>query len=194
MNDSTELRCALFVKDQCKFQETCLTKAEVAQQYGVDGRELRNADLKSQGIPHILVRPSTIFISIFTLRLLIQSDRVLLFLPDVDYDGVSMGEIFGHNLQSKMEAEQGSGFTPTLPFELRVVDAALASITAILEAEHLILQGEVEARLRHTTNEDLAHLALRELLDRGKRVNTIEQRARQVRSALQELLNERIFQ
>ncbi|KAJ5096905.1 Magnesium transporter MRS2/LPE10 [Penicillium angulare] len=190
MNDSTELRCSLFVPGKStKFEETRLTKAEVAQVYGVDGRELRNADLKSQGIPHILVRPATIFISIFSLRLLVQSDRVLLFLPDSETDGVRMEDVFEHNLQSKIRAEQGSGFTPTLPFELRVLDAALASVTAILEAEHLILQGEVENRLRVSAKEDLAHLTLVELLERGKRVATIEQRARQFRSALQELLN-----
>ncbi|KAJ5291904.1 Magnesium transporter MRS2/LPE10 [Penicillium angulare] len=190
MNDSTELRCSLFVPSQStKFQETRLTKAEVAQVYGVDGRELRNADLKSQGIPHILVRPATIFISILSLRLLVQSDRVLLFLPNSEADGVRMEDVFEHNLQSKIQAEQGSGFTPTLPFELRVLDAALASVTAILEAEHLILQGEVENRLRVSAKEDLAHLTLVELLERGKRVATIEQRARQFRSALQELLN-----
>ncbi|KAJ5727150.1 Magnesium transporter MRS2/LPE10 [Penicillium malachiteum] len=194
MNDSTELRCTLLNADSLNpgiFQTTRLTKAEIAQQYGVDGRELRNADLRSEGIPHILVRPSTIFLSIFTLRLLIQSDRVLVFLVDSegDQEGAKTQDVFEHNLQSRMQVEQGSGFTPSLPFELRVVDAALASVTAILEAEHFILQGEVEKRLPESRREESVHLALRELLEHAKRLNMVEQHARQVRSALAELLN-----
>ncbi|KAJ5915490.1 Magnesium transporter MRS2/LPE10 [Penicillium verhagenii] len=190
MNDSTELKCALFNGDgSTVFKETLLTKAQVAQQYGIDARDLRNADLVSEGIPHILVRPSAIFVSVFTLRLLIQCDRALLFLLDSETDGVKMQDVFEHNLQSRVRTEQGSGLTPGLPFELRVVDAALASVTAILEAEHLILSDEVEKRLEDSKKEDTVHLALRDLLEHGKRLITIEQRARQVRSALQELLN-----
>ena len=189
MNDTTELRCALFTAGAIAFRKTRLTKAEISQQYGVDGRELRNADLKSEGIPHFLIRPSTVFLSIFTLRLLIQPDRVLVFLVDGENDGVRMQDVFEHNLQSRIQTEQGSGFTPSLPFELRVVDAALASVTAILEAEHLILQGEVEKGLQDARQEDSVHLALRELLEHAKKLAAIEQRARQVRSALQELLN-----
>ncbi|KAJ5752490.1 Magnesium transporter MRS2/LPE10 [Penicillium odoratum] len=190
MNESTELKCALFnANGSTAFKETRLTKAEVAQQYGIDGRDLRNADLISEGIPHILVRPSAIFISIFTLRLLIQCDGALLFLLDSETDGVKMQDVFEHNLQSRVRTEMGLGSSPSLPFELRVVDAALASVTAILEAEHLILRGEVEKRLQDSKQEDVVHLALRELLEHGKNLVTIEQRARQVRSALQELLN-----
>ncbi|KAJ5987064.1 Magnesium transporter MRS2/LPE10 [Penicillium sp. IBT 35674x] len=190
MNDSTELKCALFNADgSTAFKETRLTKAEVAQQYGINGRDLRNADLVSEGIPHVLVRPSAIFISFFTLRLLIQCDRALLFLLGNETDGLKMQDVFEHNLQSRVRTEKGSGFTPNLPFELRVVDAALASVTAILEAEHLILRGQVEKRLEDSKQEDVVHLALRELLEHGKKLAVIEQRARQVRSALQELLN-----
>ncbi|KAJ5628227.1 Magnesium transporter MRS2/LPE10 [Penicillium lividum] len=190
MNDSTELKCALFnANGSTAFKETRLTKAEVAQKYGIDGRDLRNADLVSEGIPHILVRPSAIFISIFTLRLLIQCDGALLFLLESETDGVKMQDVFEHNLQSRVRTEMGLGSPPSLPFELRVVDAALASVTAILEAEHLILRGEVERRLQDSKQEDIVHMALRELLEHGKKLVTIEQRARQVRSALQELLN-----
>lgn len=77
----------------------------------------------------------------------------------------------------------------SLPFELRVLDAALASVTAMLESEHLLIRREVEKHLRESKQEDGVHSALHELLENGKRLETIEQRARQVRSALQEVLN-----
>ncbi|KAJ5812197.1 Magnesium transporter MRS2/LPE10 [Penicillium riverlandense] len=192
MNDGTELRCALFnANGSIVSPETRMTKSDVAKQYGIDMRDLRNADLVSEGSPHILVRPSTIFISIFSLRLLIQSDRVLLFLLDSENDEVKMQDIFEQNLQSRIRTDSGSDALPSLPYELRVVDAALASVTAVLEAEHLLLREEVGQRLRESQShrEEGVHSTLRELLDHRKRLVTIEQRSRQVRSALQELLN-----
>lgn len=190
MNDATELRCALFnAEGSLQTPETRLTKADVAQRYGIHGRDLRNVDLISEGIPYVLVRPSTIFLSIFTLRLLIQSNRVLLFLLDSEDGGVKIQDVFEHDLQSKLRADQGSGTMSSLPFEQRVLDAALASVTAMLEAEHLLIRGEVEKHLRESKQEHGVHSALHELLENGKRLETVEQRARQVRSALQEVLN-----
>ncbi|KAJ5610389.1 Magnesium transporter MRS2/LPE10 [Penicillium lagena] len=190
MNDVTELRCALFnTNGSLVSSETLMTKVDIAKQYGIDMRDLRNADLVSEGSPHILVRPSTIFISIFSLRLLIQSDRVLLFLLDSESDDVKMEDIFEQNLQSRIRTDPGPDAMPSLPYELRVVDAALASVTAVLEAEHLLLREEVGQRLRDSQREEGVHSTLRELLEHRKKLVTIEQRARQVRSALQELLN-----
>ncbi|CAL5873828.1 uncharacterized protein PFLUO_LOCUS8111 [Penicillium psychrofluorescens] len=190
MNDGTELRCALFdANGSLVSPETRMTKSDVAKQYGIDMRDLRNADLVSEGSPHILIRPSTIFISIFSLRLLIQSDRVLLFLLDSESDDVKMQDIVEQNLQSRIRTDPMSDAMPSLPYELRVVDAALASVTAVLEAEHLLLREEVGQRLRDSQREEGVHSALRELLEHRKKLVTIEQRARQVRSALQEVLN-----
>lgn len=189
MNEGTELRCALFnANGSIVSPETRMTKADVAKQYGIDMRDLRNADLVSEGSPHILVRPTTIFISIFSLRLLIQSDRVLLFLLGSESDDVKMQDIFEQNLQSRIRTDPSDAM-PSLPYELRVVDAALASVTAVLEAENLLLRAEVGQRLRDSQREEAVHSILRELLEHRKKLVTIEQRARQVRSALQELLN-----
>ena len=190
MNEATELVCTIFDADgSIKSEKTRLTKSEISNQFGIDSRDLRNVDLVSEGIPHLLVRPSTIFISIFSLRLLIQSDRVLLFLFESERTGVKMHDVFEHDLQSRLRRDPGFGSMTNLPYELRVVDAALASVIAMLEAEHLLLRGEVEQHLQDAKNEDLVHTALGELLEDGKRLVVIEQRARQVRSALQELLN-----
>ncbi|KAJ6121718.1 hypothetical protein N7512_004183 [Penicillium capsulatum] len=190
MNEATELTCTVFDADGAiKAWECRMTKSEISEQFGIDSRDLRNVDLVSEGIPLLLVRPSTIFISIFSLRLLIQSDRVLLFLFDSERAGVKMQDVFEHDLQSRLRRDPGFGSMTNLPYELRVVDAALSSVIAMLEAEHLLIRGEVEQRLRDSRNEDLVHSALGELLENAKQLVVIEQRARQVRSALQEVLN-----
>ncbi|KAJ5337251.1 hypothetical protein MYU51_008493 [Penicillium brevicompactum] len=189
MNDATELRCMLLnVDGSVKYSDMRGTKATVAKQYGLDGRDLRNVDLVSEGIPHILVRPSTIFISMFNLRLLVRSDGVLLFNLPIEDTDIKIQDVFLNDLQHRLQHTSGTGVLTQLPFELRVVDAALASVIAVLEAEHVLIRGEVEESLRDSTREDIVHSVLRGLQDHGKRLVAIEQRARQVRSALQELL------
>lgn len=190
MNDATELRCAIFKADgPIRSVETRLTKADIARQYKLNARDLRNIDLVSEGIPHVLVRPSAIFISIFTLRLIVQPNQMILFLLDSENGGVKMQDIFEHDLQKKIQPDQDPDSPSSLPYELRVVDAALASVTAVLEAEHLLLKREVKKHLRDSRNEDHVFSALRDLLENGTKLVTIEQRARQVRSAMQQLLS-----
>ncbi|CAG8083328.1 unnamed protein product [Penicillium salamii] len=189
MNDATELRCMLLdVDGSVKDSELKGTKATVAKRYGLDGRDLRNVDLVSEGIPHILVRPSTIFISMFNLRLLVRSDEVLLFILPIEDTDIKIQDVFLKDVQHRLQPTSGTGLLTQLPFELRVVDAALASVIAVLEAEHVLIRTEVEDSLRDSTREDIVHSVLRGLQDHSKRLVGIEQRARQVRSALQELL------
>ncbi|CAG8238610.1 unnamed protein product [Penicillium salamii] len=189
MNDATELRCMLLdVDGTVKDSELKGTKATVAKRYGLDGRDLRNVDLVSEGIPHILVRPSTIFISMFNLRLLVRSDEVLVFILPIEDTDIKIQDVFLKDVQHRLQPTSGTGLLTQLPFELRVVDAALASVIAVLEAEHVLIRTEVEDSLRDSTREDIVHSVLRGLQDHSKRLVGIEQRARQVRSALQELL------
>ena len=77
LNDSTELQCILFHADS-SFEPSCqsMTKARIAKEYDLDARDLRNIDLVSTGLPHILVRPDTIFASLFyRIRKLAQASR-----------------------------------------------------------------------------------------------------------------------
>lgn len=92
------------------------------------------------------------------------------------------------DLQSRLRHAPGSGVLAKLPFELRVVDAALASVIATLEAEHILIRREVEDSLRDSTREDVVYSVLRGLQDHRKRLVAIQQRARQFRSALREIL------
>ncbi|KAJ5951563.1 Magnesium transporter MRS2/LPE10 [Penicillium vulpinum] len=191
VNDATELRCmVLDVDGSIKESETQGTKDDLAKQWGLDGRDLRNVDLVSEGIPNLLVRPSVIFISMFTLRLLVRTDGVLLFLLPIEDCHVKVQDVFMTDLRSRLQPCPGSGLLTKLPFELRVVDAALASVVATLEAEHVLIRRAVEESLHDSTMEDVVHSVLRGLQDNRKRLMAIEQRARQFRSALQEVLED----
>ncbi|KOS42198.1 hypothetical protein ACN38_g6942 [Penicillium nordicum] len=189
INDATELRCMILGLDGCiRKSEIRGTRDDLAKQWGLDGRDLRNVDLVSEGIPHLLIRPSVIFISMFTLRLLVRADGVLLFLLPIEDCHVKVQDVFMTDLQGRLQHDPGSGILAKLPFELRVVDAALASVIATLEAEHILIRREVEDSLRDSTREDVVYSVLRRLQDHRKRVVAIQQRARQFRSALREIL------
>lgn len=188
-----------------------LTKLEVASKYGLSTRDLRVFDLPSTGFPYILVRKDTILVHLFDLRLLVQNDQVLLFRIADNHDHRtnnkskdpttrdqthSVSHVFSHNLEGKLRDSQSLGFSSSQPYELRVVEAALASVTSVLEAEFLLTEQEVSNALQVTDldtlnwKESLIHTELRQIHDLTRKLASIEQRARQVRNAVQEVLNE----
>ncbi|TQW00728.1 hypothetical protein V2A60_001776 [Cordyceps javanica] len=174
---------------------TTLSKAEVASEYGLSARDLQIINLPSQGFPHILVRESTILFHIFDLRLLIQADRLLLLHIDGLAD-TTISHVFTYDLQNKLRGERALHKPTSEAFELRALEAALASVAAGLEAEYLFARDDVGAALRELDaqmadkEEVSVHTGLRALLDMARRLADIEQRARLVRGALQELLRE----
>ncbi|KAK2832006.1 hypothetical protein FQN49_006946 [Arthroderma sp. PD_2] len=173
-----------------------LTKPFIAKKYGLSLRDVRAIDVY-RGLPHILIRESTILIHMFDLRLLVQANKALLFHgPEVHghrHDNIK--RVFTE-LTGKLCVGHNSGNSATLPYELRVVEAALASVTSTLEAEYLLIKQEVSKSLkvldRQMLDRDgaLVHSELRTLLDLVRKIADIEQRARHVRSAIQDVLNE----
>lgn len=140
-------------------------------------------------------------IHMFNLRLLVQADRMLLF--HVDGQGQGQGSsvdnttrVFTHDLAGKLRGDPGLGISVGLPYELRVLEAALAATTSTLEAEYVLAKERALKALRTLDlqmldkEESVIHSDLRELLDLVRRLAGIEQRARHVRSAVQEVLNE----
>ena len=189
INDATELRCMVLGLDgSVKESDIRGTRDGLAKEWGLDGRDLRNVDLVSEGIPHLLVRPSVIFISMFTLRLLVRAHGVLLFLLPIEDCHVKVQDVFMTDLQRRLHPGSGSGLLAKLPFELRGGDAALPSVIATLEAEHVLIRREVQDSLQDSTREDVVYAVLRDLQDHRKRLVAIQQRASQFRSALREIL------
>ncbi len=196
LNGSVKMQCTRCDADGAA-TTTTLSKAEVASEYGLSPRDLQVVDVPSQGFPHILVRESTILVHVFDLRLLIQADRILLLHVDGLAD-TTISQVFTYDLQNKLRGDGSHVLHRKLgeAFELRALEAALASVAAGLEALYLGARRDVGLALRRLDEqmagreEESVHTALRELLDMARRLADIEQRARLVRNALQELLRE----
>lgn len=191
------------------------TKLAIAEEYGLTTRDLRVFDLPSPGFPHILVREHAILVHLFDLRLLVECDHVLLFHvadkhaetgaprrdSDSDNDGSGSGtdssvsQVFSHNIERKL-LDSSNGHVQ--PYELRVLEAAMASATSVLEAEYSLTAEEVSQVLRKT-HQDAPFISDKEkeyeslihtLLRLSRHLATIDQSARQVRTLTSEVLAE----
>ncbi|EXJ63206.1 hypothetical protein A1O7_03653 [Cladophialophora yegresii CBS 114405] len=160
-------------------------KSELIAKYGLLPRDLRKID--SSVLPHILVRPSAILINLLHLRVLIQSDRVLVFDAYGSTDSYTQS-LFMYDLEGKLrqKADPRNG-SYNLPYELRALEAVLISVTSGLEAEFALVRDPVTHILREL-EEDIDRDKLRHLLIHSKKLGTFEQKARLVRDAIDDLL------
>lgn len=193
MNGNAEVQCIFYDSSGAASGTKKLSKSQIAEQYGLSTRDLRTIDLPSAGFPHILIRDCSILVHIFDLRLLIQADKVVLFDVDEDvgrehYDNTS--RIFSHNLEDKLHHTHGVGGASKMPYELRVLETALTSVTSTLEAQYLMNKKEVKETLETLNEDSVIHSKLRNLLELVRRLASVEQRATLVRDAVQEVMNE----
>lgn len=160
-------------------------KSELIAKYGLQPRDLRKID--SSVLPHILVRPSAILINLLHLRVLIQSDRVLVFDAYGSTDSYTQS-LFMYDLEGKLrqKADPRNGST-YLPYEFRALEAVLISVTSGLEAEFALVRDPV-THILSELEEDIDRDKLRHLLIHSKKLGTFEQKARLVRDAIDDLL------
>ncbi|PKY05813.1 inner membrane magnesium transporter MRS2, mitochondrial precursor [Aspergillus campestris IBT 28561] len=158
-------------------------KTELIAKYGLLPRDLRKID--SSTLPHILVRPSAILINLLHLRVLIKSDRVLVFDAYGSTDSY-MQSLFVYDLEGKLRQKQSQG-DGVLPYEFRALEAIMISVTTGLEEEFNGVKEPV-VRVLRALEEDIDREQLRHLLIYSKRLGTFEQKARLVRDAIEDLL------
>lgn len=115
-------------------------KSELIAKYGLLPRDLRKID--SSVLPHILVRPSAILINLLHLRVLIQSDRVLVFDAYGSTDSYTQS-LFMYDLEGKLRQKPDPRSPATLPYEFRALEAVLISVTSGLEAEFALVRDPV---------------------------------------------------
>jgi magnesium transporter len=163
-------------------------KSELIAKYGLQPRDLRKID--SSVLPHILVRPSAILINLLHLRVLIQSDRVLVFDAYGSTDSYTQS-LFMYDLEGKLRQKADPRATVNgntyLPYEFRALEAVLISVTSGLESEFELVRDPVVRVLREL-EEDIDREKLRHLLIHSKKLGTFEQKARLVRDAINDLL------
>ncbi|KAL3442106.1 hypothetical protein BJX65DRAFT_230693 [Aspergillus insuetus] len=195
-----------------------MTKLAIAETYGLSRRDLRVFDQPSPGAPHILVRPSSILVHLFDLRVVVQYDHVRLFhvaRPDAhdlgseaerararDNDGSNgdancVSRVFSHIMEEGTRGGHHQAGGIELPhYELYALDVALSSVTSVLEAEYLLTQRKVSEALQMTDastlsgEESTMHSGLRTTLELKRKLTSIEQRARQIQTMAREILNE----
>lgn len=193
MNSNAEVQCIFYDGAGVAKDTKKMTKLQIAQEYQLSTRDLRTIDLASAGFPHILIRDKTILIHLFDLRLLVQADRAVLF--DIDEDigrehSDNTSRLFSHNLEDKVHYGHGFGAPSSMPYELRVLETALTSVTSTLEAQYLLAKRQVAEALTNLNEDSVMHSELRKLLDLVRGLTRIEQRAKHVRDAVQEVLND----
>lgn len=159
-------------------------KTELIAKYGLLPRDLRKID--SSNLPHILVRPAAILLNLLHLKVLIKSDRVLLF--DVYGSKTSYPQsAFMYDLQGRLQQKQAPGSAGGLPYEFRALEAVLLSVTSELEADFDTVREPI-LRILSELEADITRDKLRVLLVLSKKVSTFEQKAKLVRDAIEELL------
>ncbi|KAE8440570.1 magnesium ion transporter [Mollisiaceae sp. DMI_Dod_QoI] len=159
-------------------------KSELIAKYGLLPRDLRKID--SSLLPHILVRPSAILINLLHLRVLIKSNRVLVFDAYGTTDSYNQSA-FIYDLEDKLRQKQNSPSAGGLPYEFRALESVLISVITSLETEFEGVRKPVVRVLREL-EEDIDRDKLRMLLIYSKKLGTFEQKAKLVRDAIDELL------
>ncbi|EPS28454.1 hypothetical protein PDE_03400 [Penicillium oxalicum 114-2] len=186
-SNELRLRCTEFDKSgNVTLVNGEFRKSELIAKYGLLPRDLRKID--SSTLPHILVRPSAILINLLHLRVLIKSDRVLVFDAYGSTDSY-MQSLFIYDLEGKLRQKQ-SQVAPAgqaLPYEFRALEAVLISVTTGLEEEFNGVREPV-VRVLRALEEDIDRDKLRHLLIYSKKLGTFEQKARLVRDAIDDLL------
>ncbi|KAJ3472991.1 hypothetical protein NLG97_g10586 [Lecanicillium saksenae] len=158
-------------------------KSELIAKYGLLPRDLRKID--SSNLPHILVRPEAILLNLLHLKVLIKSDRVLLF--DIYGSKTSYPQsAFMYDLQGKLQQKNPPG-SPGLPYEFRALEAVLTSVTSEMEADFEAVREPV-MHILSQLEDDIDREKLRVLLILSKRISTFEQKAKLVRDAIEDLL------
>lgn len=198
MNGNAEVQYSIYNEKNGVTHGNKMNKFGLAAEYGLSTRDIRTIDLPSDGFPQIMVRQSSLILLLFDLRLLVQANRLLVFhvTENDGFEQDNISRVFNRSLEGKLRGEAGLGVSIDLPFELRVLEAALASVTSTLEAEYQIANKQVSKALQALNlqmqgkEEDAIHSELHTLLGLVRKLSSIGQRANNVKAEIQEVLNE----
>lgn len=170
-------------------------KSELTTRYGLMPRDVRKLATSSNS--HIRIRPSTVLLHIFHLKVLVQRDRVLVF---DDATSVASRAAFVRELRERMrhrdtahDAEaaavrQASYGQQRLPFEFHALEAVLSFVVSELERELAAVHLSTELVLR-SLEDDIDRRTLITLLSLSSKVVQFARQAELVRDAVEEVLD-----
>ncbi|KLU85172.1 inner membrane magnesium transporter MRS2 [Magnaporthiopsis poae ATCC 64411] len=180
------------------------TRAELLSKYGLAPRDIRKIDTST--LSHILIRPTTVLLHLFDLKVLVQRNRVLLFHNGKSSSPEALSSPCAdllRDLQDRIRQRQHEGqeddeYYRVLPYEFRALEAVLAAVVAQLECELDAIREPAVRILRSLEEDDTSAVddglvmdrrKLRTLLGLSDRVTHFARQAELVRSAVEDVLD-----
>ncbi|KAI8318845.1 Mg2+ transporter protein [Martensiomyces pterosporus] len=187
------LRCTELDKDgNVTVRAGEFQKSELCAQHGLQARDLRKIDSKFVNqMPAILVRKHAILVNLLHIRALIEADRVVLFDSigsTSDYNQSMLVYELQERLRSSNGALAADGETAQA-FEFRALEAVLISVVTSLQSDEEVLVNLVQNLLAYL-EESVDRSKLRELLQYSKKLSRFEQKALNIRDAIEEVLEQ----
>lgn len=193
-----KITCIYFDKNgHLDNQHKHLTKAEIAEQFELRHRDLRDIDLRSEGVTRILVRPNTILLQFFHLCMIIQADEALLINntpptnPEDEEAVQTRRKQFYDEFERRMSGPATEvGDVPELPYELRAVETALLAVLSRLHRDFVDARTKSEEAARNLrVDSGAGSIGLDHVFERTQTLAKIEQKARLVRDTIREVLD-----
>ncbi|KAI7821659.1 hypothetical protein BX661DRAFT_188244 [Kickxella alabastrina] len=164
-------------------------KSELCAQHGLQPRDLRKIDSKFVNqMPAILVRKHAILVNLLHIRALIEADRIVLF-DSIGAPASYSQSLLVYELQERLRNSVGQSNEPSQPFEFRALEAVLISVVNSLQSDEEVLVNLVQNVLAYL-EESVDRSKLRELLQYSKRLSRFEQKALNIRDAIEEVLEQ----
>ncbi|KAJ2882692.1 magnesium ion transporter [Coemansia asiatica] len=186
------LRCTELDKDgNVTIRAGEFQKSELCAQHGLQPRDLRKIDSKFVNqMPAILVRKHAILVNLLHIRALIEADRIVLFDSIGTPSSYSQG-LLVYELQERLRSSGSvaGGSEAQQPFEFRALEAVLISVVNSLQSDEEVLVNLVQNLLAYL-EESVDRSKLRELLQYSKRLSRFEQKALNIRDAIEEVLEQ----
>lgn len=163
-----------------------LDRRQFLKENGLHTRDMRHVDGQSTIVPEILVHKGNILVDMCDLRVLIRSDRVLVF-HSKDPSIAERLSILVYDFQAKLAA----GYSPyyAQSYEQTALEVVLIHAMANLEAELAQVLTEIRPLLKEF-EERVDPQLLRALLVRSKALKKFHRKSLAVRKALDDALDE----
>ncbi|KAJ1962340.1 magnesium ion transporter [Dipsacomyces acuminosporus] len=187
------LRCTELDKDgNVTVRAGEFQKSELCAQHGLQARDLRKIDSKFVNqMPAILVRKHAILVNLLHIRALIEADRIVLFDSIGSTNDYTQGMLI-YELQQRLRSSNSvltADGEAAQAFEFRALEAVLISVVTSLQSDEEVLVNLVQNLLAYL-EESVDRSKLRELLQYSKKLSRFEQKALNIRDAIEEVLEQ----
>lgn len=163
-----------------------LDRRQFLKENGLHTRDMRHVDGQSTIVPEILVHKGNILVDMCDLRVLIRSDRVLVF-HSKDPGIAERLSILVYDIQSKLSVGHSPYYAQS--YEQTALEVVLIHAMANLEAELAQVLGEIRPLLKEF-EERVDPQLLRDLLARSKELKKFHRKSLAVRKALDDALDD----